>query len=228
MPYKIKRALPFLGLCISILAIAACTPYQSESFGTVIILNGPSAVGKSSIIKAFQDKQDTLWLGMGIDNLFVGIMSMKYMLDPLYKVMQGFPTEDAGGKLFTLHIGSEGQKIIRGMHRAIAAYARTGNNVIVDYITYDPTWIADLHSSLKGINTVYVGVTASLETVQQREKSRGTSPEGHGRSLYENVHKGWKYNLKIDTDTLTPDKAADVIIQYVNNSVLKYGAYNHP
>jgi chloramphenicol 3-O phosphotransferase len=215
MSYKIKRALPFLGLCISILVITACITHKSEPFGTVIILNGPSAVGKSSIIKAFQNKQDTPWLSMGIDNLFVGVVSMKFLIDPKYKVMQGFPTEDASGKLFTLHIGSEGQKIIRGMHRAIAAYARTGNNVIVDYITYDPTWIADLQSSLRGINTVYVGVTASLETIQQREKARGTSPEGHGRSLYESVHKEWKYDLKIDTDIITPDQVSDIITQYM-------------
>lgn len=211
----IKRTIPFLGLCISILIITACITNKSESSGTVIILNGPSAVGKSSIIKAFQDKQDTPWLGMGIDNLFVGVVSMKFLLDPSYNVMQGFPTEDAGGKLFTLHIGSEGQKIINGMHRAIAAYARAGNNVIVDYITYDPAWITDLQASLQGINTVYAGVTASLETIQQREKSRGTSPEGHGRSLHESVHQGWNYDLKIDTDAITADQAAEIITQYI-------------
>ena len=215
MSYNIKRTLPFLVLCISILVITACVTRSSEPFGTVIVLNGPSAVGKSSIIKAFQDKQDTLWLGMGIDNLFVGVMAMKYMLDPKYKVMEGFSTEDAGGKLFTLHIGTKGQKIIKGMHRAIAAYARAGNNVIVDYITYDPTWITDLQSSLHGIKTIYVGVTASLETIQQREKARGISPEGHGRSLYESVHKGWVYDLKINTDNITPDEVADLIAQHI-------------
>lgn len=215
MSYNIKRTLPFLGLCISILVITACVTRSSEQSGTVVILNGPSAVGKSSIIKAFQDKQDTLWLGMGIDSLFVGVMAMKYMLDPKYNVMQGFPTEDAGGKLFTLYIGPEGQKIIKGMNHAIAAYARAGNNVIVDYITYDPAWITDLQNSLRGIKTIYVGVTASLETIQQREKARGTSPEGHGRSLYESVHKGWDYDLTINTDNITPDDAAKQIIQYL-------------
>ncbi len=215
MSYKIKRALPFLGVGMSMLAIAGCTTFKSESFGTVIILNGPSAVGKSSIIKAFQEKQNTPWLGMGIDTLFVGVLSLKFLLDPQYKVMQGFSTEDAGGKLFTLHIGSEGQKIVKGMHRAIAAYARAGNNVIVDYITYDPAWIADLQSSLKGINTVYIGVTASLETIQQREKSRGTSPEGHGRSLHKTVHTGWQYALTLDTDTMTPNQSADAIMRFM-------------
>lgn len=215
MSHKIKRTLSFLGLCVSILVITACVSNKFESSGTVIILNGPSAVGKSSIIKAFQDKQNKPWLGMGIDNLFVGVLPIKCLLDPSYNVMQGFATEDAGGKLFTLHIGSEGQKIIRGMHRAIAAYAHTGNNVIVDYITYCSTWIADLQSSLRGINTVYIGVTASLTTIQQREKARGTSPEGHGRSLYESVHKGWNYDLMLDTDAITPDQAAERIMQYL-------------
>ncbi len=215
MFYKIKRALSFLGLCISVLVITACATRSSDQSGTVIILNGPSAVGKSSIIKAFQDKQNTPWLSMGIDNLFVGVVSMKFLLDPTYKVMQGFATEDEGGKVFTLHIGSEGQKIIKGMHRAIAAYAHAGNNIVVDYITYNSAWIADLQASLRGIKTVYVGVTASLETIQQREKARATSPEGHGRSLYESVHNGWHYDLTINTDNKTPDEVADLIAQHI-------------
>lgn len=47
---------------------------NASDYGTVIILNGPSAVGKLSIMRAFQAKRVELWLGIGIDNFFVGVL----------------------------------------------------------------------------------------------------------------------------------------------------------
>lgn len=200
------------------LAFTSCIFKKTEVPGTVIILNGTSAVGKSSIMRAFQAKHNDPWLGIGIDNFFVGVLPAKFYLEdkPEHRaVMQGIATEDEQGKLFTLHIGQQGQKIIKGMHRAIAAYAKAGNNVIVDYIMYDPEWHDDLISVLSGVPVIAVGVTASLPIVQQREKMRGTSPEGHARSIYNTVHQGWKYDLEINTDEMTPDQIADKIDEYL-------------
>jgi len=191
---------------------------KNRKYGGVIILNGPSAVGKSSIIRAFQAKKSEPWLGIGIDNFFVGVLPPKFYLEdkPQHReVMYGVATEDAQGKLFTLHIGAQGQKIIKGMHRAIAAYAQAGNNVIVDYIMYDPAWHNDLMNALSGIKVISVGVTAALPVVEAREKIRATSPQGHARSVYESTHQGWKYDLTLNTDDMTPEQSADRIIEYM-------------
>jgi len=191
---------------------------QSHKCGRVIILNGPSAAGKSSIIRAFQAKKVEPWLGIGIDNFFIGVLPSKFYLEDKpehHVVMRGVATEDEQGKLFTLSIGEQGQKIIRGMHGAIAAYACVGNNVIVDYIMYDPTWHAHLMASLSGIPVITVGINASLPVIEEREKSRATSPQGHARSMYTTVHFGWDYDLMIDTDEITPDEIADKIIDYI-------------
>ena len=192
------------------------TSKQLSECGTVIILNGPSAVGKSSIIRAFQAKRVEPWLGIGIDNFFVGVLPPKFYLEDKpehHVVMRGVATEDEQGKLFTLFIGSEGQKVIRGMHGAIAAYAHAGNNVIVDYIMYDLAWHADLMKALSGIKVITVGVTASLHVIEAREKARATSPQGHARSVYETVHQGWNYDLMINSDEMTPEEIADKIIE---------------
>jgi len=208
--------------CVLIaVALSGCIFKKTEQYGTVIILNGTSAVGKSSIMRAFQDKHAEPWLGMGIDNFFINLLPFKFYFDPQYGVMQGEATEDEQGKLFTLHIGPEGQKMIRGMHCAIAAYAKAGNNVIVDYIMYDAAWHDDLISALSGIPVVTIGVTASLPVVQQREKLRGTSPEGHARSIYHTVHQGWEYDVEINTDEMTPEQIVDKIDEYCLSSAEK-------
>lgn len=214
--FKISQKIVLLYLYIMMLS--GCSNHKPEATGSVIILNGPSAVGKSSIIKAFQAKQQRPWLSIGIDNFFVGLIPPKFYMEdkPEYHtVMHGIATQDAHGKLFTLHVGPEGNKIIKGMHQAIASYAHTGNNVIVDYIMYERSWLADLQTTLKDINVITVGVTASLATIEQREKTRATSPQGHARSLYESVHQGWNYDLKINTDDITPDQIADRIIEHI-------------
>ncbi len=188
--------------------------------GTVIILNGPSSVGKTSIIKNFQQKQAEPWLAVGIDNFFVGVLPEKFCLEDKpehHSVMQGIKSKDKNDNdIFTLKIGKKGQKVIHGMHRSIAEYAKAENNVIVDYIKYYDNWLEDLKKSLKGINVVFVKINAPLETIERREKKRKTSPQGHARSHYHSVHKNMPYNLKIDTDKLNPEQSANKIIDYLN------------
>jgi len=206
-------------LVVTLLFIGA---YMNKSnlvkSGTVIILNGPSSVGKSSIIKAFQEKQNTPWLGTGIDHLYVGVIPPSWLDDkPEHHAIMTIETsEDKDGKKIVKAVfGPEGQKVIKGMHQAIAAYANSGNNVIVDYIKYDPAWIEDFKKALSGIKVIWVGINASLESIEQREKKRGTSPEGHARSHYDTVHQGIDYDLMLNTDSLTPEQGADQIIEFI-------------
>jgi chloramphenicol 3-O phosphotransferase len=214
---------------MSILMICSCQNKKIESenmnkkevdekYGKVIILNGPSSVGKSSIIKAFQLKQTTPWLGTGIDHLYVGVIPLNWLDDkPEHRAIMSIETlqDQNGHKIVKAVFGPEGEKVIKGMHRAIAAYAHAGNNLIIDYIKYEQDWLADLQEVLKDIKVIWVGVTASLESIEQREKKRATSPEGHARSHYDTVNGGINYDLILNTDSLTSEQAADEIIKFV-------------
>ncbi len=196
----------------------------SNDYGTVIIINGASAVGKSSIVKVFQTKQATPWLSAGIDNLFARILPQKFYLeaehnDPVAMPSDAFKYKKATG--FAVKIGPNAQTVIKGMHRAIASYAHAGNNVIVDYIKYDDAWIPDLKEALHGIKVFWIGINASLASIEQREKTRGTSPIGHARSHYDTVHLNISYDLMINTNSLSPDQAADQIITFIRKQPLR-------
>jgi len=215
-----RLLLLIVGLVVGIFFIGKYMQKNSSN-GLVVILNGPSSVGKSSIIKSFQAKNKDLWLGIGIDSFFVGVLPSKFYLEDKpehHTVMRGVASTDAeGNKVFDLNIGEKGQKVIQGMHRAIGAYARSGNNVIVDYIKYDSSWIDDLKKALRGVKVIFVGVKASLSAIEEREKSRGTSPQGHARSHYDAVHEGVDYDLEIDTEDKTADEAAEELIKFVQS-----------
>ena len=212
------KYLPYQASLIAILFfMGACMNKSSSQPGTVIILNGPSSVGKSSIVKAFQAKQSTPWLGTGIDHLYIGVIPPNWLDDkPEHHAIMTIKTSgDKEDKVVTAVFGPEGEKVIKGMHRAIAAYAHAGNNVIVDYIKYENAWLTDLKEALHDVRVIWVGVTASLESITQREKLRGTSPEGHARSHYHTVHQGITYDLMLHTDSLTPEQSAEQIVNFL-------------
>lgn len=174
--------------------------------GTVIILNGPSTAGKSSIQKEFQNLMiPNLWIKLGIDNLFD-----KPMPDITPDNMNIWLTEnpirwveiirdDQNKPIVTLFMGNQGEAVAYGMNSAIAAYAKAGCNVIVDYIAYKKEWADDLHAKLRGITSYWVKVSAPLSVLEAREIARKTSPPGHARSHYHVVDWDISYDLEVDS-----------------------------
>lgn len=197
--------------------------FNQQQRGVIIVLNGPSASGKSSIQKELQKISKKPLLAVGLDSFFVGVMPPRYYLEECKEsdtnqiVMKGLASQDAQGPLFDLHIGALGRKIIYGMHRACAGYAAEGNNLVVDYILYDTSWISHLRQSLSGFKVFYVGIKIPLNILEQREKSRATSPQGHARSHYASVHQGMVYDLEIDSGHLSAAEAARVIATFLKS-----------
>ena len=186
--------------------------------GTVIILNGPSGSGKSSIQKEFQKlMMPNLWLKLGIDTLFdapmpdITLENISFWQSP-NPIRWVESTKDAqGNPVITLFVGEQGEKVAYAMNSAIADYARNGCNVIVDYIAYDPAWLADLQKKLAGIKTYYVAVDISLEMLEKREAARGTSPVGHARSHYFTVYSNIAYDLRVNSEKNTAAEIAQQI-----------------
>jgi len=183
--------------------------------GTVIVLNGPSGSGKSSIQKAFQNlMMPNLWVKVGIDNLFdspmpdINLENLSFWQSP-NPIRWVEESHDAdSNKVITLLVGEQGKKVAYAMNSAIAAYAQNGCNVIVDYIAYDQDWLRDLEQKLAGFKTYYVAVEIPLEILEQREEARGTSPKGHARSHYATVYGDKKYDLVVSTANQTAQEIA--------------------
>lgn len=202
---------------VSLLAIYYLVKSNNSltEYGTVIILNGPSASGKSSIQREFQKlMMPHLWVKVGIDNLFDFVMpnitpeNMNFWqsANPIRWVETIENIEHQ--KVITLFMGQEGEQVAYAMNSAIAAYAKNGCNVIVDYIAYKPEWFTDLQDKLKDYKTYYVAVDIPLEALEQREAARGTSPQGHARSHYATVHGNQSYDLRVNSDQHSAEEIA--------------------
>jgi len=189
--------------------------------GIVIIINGPSAAGKTSLQKSVQRLAPIPYLSVGIDSFFNdlfpdehGKLGVKTETD-FGDTLRSVTIED---NLVHLHVGPQGQNLVKGMNKAIAAYAKSGNNLVVDYIMYEQAWMKDLLYQLQGCPVYFVGANLPLNVLQAREKSRSTSPVGHSGSHYDTVHVGNDYDLWIDTSQYSSDEGAIKILDFIKNN----------
>ena len=207
-------------------------PQLNAGDGIAIILNGPSSTGKTTIQKAIQRQAAENYLRVGIDTFFDELIVEPDLsrLEETGGFQQYTPSgeyirgvewkKDAeGNPVVPLTVGPAGDRIICGMHRAIAGYVDAGNHLVVDYILYKPSWREDLLAALEGRRVIFVKVHAPLNVIEQREKSRNTSPPGHARSHYHTVHEGMEYDLEIDTSLEDPDEAASKILDYIDSLI---------
>ena len=125
-----------------------------------------------------------------------------------------FETVHENGKpKVIIKTGFVGHRVMRGMRHAIAALAAQGNNLIVDEVLSGNESVErqEYVRLLQPFKVFMIGVYASLETLEVRERQRGDRMIGLSRGQYETVHDNMMYDLEINTDNLTPLESALMI-----------------
>jgi chloramphenicol 3-O phosphotransferase len=185
------------------------------SRGRVIVLNGTSSSGKSTLTRALQARLDGAWLGIGIDTV-VFSLPKAYLDPPLWgKVFRYVPVEPGGTAPFRIETGELGHRLIEGLHRTVASLADAGLSVIVDHVLLEEAWLPDLAGRLRDHDVLFVGVRCPLEAVVERERERRDRTIGQAAAQHDVVHRAGGYDLEVDTSVLNPDDAAGVIADAV-------------
>jgi chloramphenicol 3-O phosphotransferase len=121
-----------------------------------------------------------------------------------------FETTEQDGKPVTeVRSGPVLETAMRGMRGAVAALAEAGNDLIVDEVMWDPEALADYRRRLAPFHFHVVGLFASLQVIEQRERQRGDRDLGLARWQYDKIiHGGLAYDLELDTRSASPDDCA--------------------
>src|SRR4051812_18538858 len=109
--------------------------------GNIILINGTSSAGKSTLAKALQEVLDEPYLHSGLDHFLHSMppSTFRYADNPADTAADGWLLYFREAQMVDLpRIGPQGLRIIRGIYEAIAAYSRIGNHVIADDAIYDP------------------------------------------------------------------------------------------
>jgi len=175
--------------------------------GRVIFLNGTSSAGKTTLARAIQDESATPYVYWGIDTLFT-------LVPPNWGGGRDGPLSrdgfwyDRGADTVVIRYGRVGRRMLRSACVAAAAFARGGDDLVIDEMLLAPELMADWQSALAGLDVLMVRVTCPLEVAERREVGR-RNPRGLARGHFRTVHEhGVAYDLTIDTAAGTPAELA--------------------
>jgi chloramphenicol 3-O phosphotransferase len=180
--------------------------------GNVIFLNGTSSAGNTAIATALQEIMDGYYIHTGIDH-FLERLPEKFFVTfkgnnppPVDGVVWIFP--DGDDRLSEIRLGPVGYKVRSGVYHAIAGLVRSGNDVIVDDVIFDPVVLKSAVDALYKLNVLFVGVQCPLEIAEQREHARGDRTQGLVRAHYDLVHAHGTYDFEVDTSRLSAVECA--------------------
>ncbi|MEM8695003.1 MAG: AAA family ATPase [Pseudomonadota bacterium] len=174
----------------------------------IIILNGVSSVGKSTLAKAVQAASRLPFLHVSLD-AFLAMIPARLFDHP-----DGitFRTLKADGPSVTEVItGPVADRMLQGIPSTVAALAKAGNNVIVDDVFFRGGERQGYSGALADFDVAFVGLFAPLETIEARERARGDRNIGLARWQFDRVHAGQSYDLEIDTSEKSTAESARIL-----------------
>ncbi len=182
----------------------------------VIVLNGTSSAGKSTLAASLQTQLAEIgecWIIMGLDD-FLGRLPWAWVTygDHVGEhADQGIEFTMVDGEV-KCRVGPVGARLLVAYRGAIAAVARAGINVIVDEVLFSEDGWKAWQDQLDGLDVLWVAVTSDLEVAEQRERIRHDRMKGLARSQHDVVHRHAVYDIRVDTTTMDPAAAAAVIL----------------
>jgi chloramphenicol 3-O phosphotransferase len=172
----------------------------------VIVLNGASSSGKSSIALELQGLLPRPFLTFGVDTLVAALPPASSAHEP------GI----AFGSDGVVAVGGHFRQLEHAWYQGLAAIARDDVGMIIDEVFLGGRESQDrLRSALDGLRVVWVGVRCDLEVAVAREAARPERTQGMASSQAMIVQDGVKYDLQVDTTTSTALECATTIADYL-------------
>jgi chloramphenicol 3-O phosphotransferase len=180
--------------------------------GRILLLNGTSSSGKTTLVRALQAALPDPWLEIGIDR-FVFALPKRYLDQPLWsEVFRYVRPEGRTEGPFTIATGPLGERLVSGMHRTVGALADDGLDVIVDHVLLERAWLDECVERWRPFDVRFVGVRCPLEVVEQRERKRRDRTIGQAAAQHAVVHRWGPYDVEVDTSVLEPEGCARAVI----------------
>ncbi len=143
--------------------------------GGVIVLNGPSSAGKTTLADAVREGAPATTAVVSIDQLFASFAPSRARDWPLFAALT-----DA-------------------TFAAAASLARAGFDVVVDTVFERAECVELARSRLGGLRFSFVAVRCALDVLEAREAARANRPAGQARGQHERVLHNVRYDLVVDT-----------------------------
>lgn len=170
-------------------------PGYKNRKGKIIILNGTSSAGKTTLAEALQ----------------------KDLGEP-YFLVQLDAFEDMIPERFLTGKSEEYEALTlsaQTMNNSIAYLSSRGVNVIVDtvFINYPgfDTWLKDCVQALWEYDVFFIGVHCPIHELERREKERGDRDIGQAKWQFDKVHTHKIYDIEVNSYENTIEECVKMI-----------------
>lgn len=172
----------------------------------VIVLNGGSSAGKSSIARCLQSLLPDPWLTVAGDDLLTA-------MPPAMLASEDGIMFAAGGHIT---IGPGLRRLEAAWSQGIAAMARAGAGIIMDMVflqgaTAQLRW----KTVFAGLQVLWIAVRCDPLAAAAREAARGDRVPGMAALQAQAVHQGVVYDIEVDTTHRAPEDCARLIADRV-------------
>jgi len=198
--------------------VAKTTPWPQ-----LILVNGPSSAGKTTLCRALQEAILDPYLVVGFDD-FIFMAAPRY-----YRGADGGRQSETDSftalgveMLITsppgapLSVAAKFGPVFRRLLNAMAPAVRTlvdgGSAVIFDHVLHDREMYESFCRATAGLDVFTVGVTCPLDVLEDRELARGDRVLGRARGLANIVHAFCTYDVTVDTAESPPETCVALII----------------
>jgi len=173
----------------------------------VIILNGGSSSGKTTIATCLQDILPSPWLRLSVDTL----------IDAMPKALLISDMGIEFGADGSVRLGPAFRELESAWMQGVAAMASAGARIIIDDVFVSGVEARDRwRAALADVSVLWVGVRCDPTVATERERGRGDRVTGMATLQAQMVHAGIDYDLEVDTTETPAMECAQLIAKRVD------------
>lgn len=163
--------------------------------GRILLLNGPSSAGKTTLSWELQTKASGYWYWLPLDCFLAAVPSQQWdeASDAAYRTA------------YDLH------------HECVKLLSDQGKNVIVDTVICSEAAFASFEEKMAGYPVIMVKVTCPVEELNRREAARGDRDIGLAAGQADIMVPRQSYDLVVDTHGQSTAECACRIMDLLAN-----------
>lgn len=166
----------------------------------IIVLDGPSGVGKTALAKAMQEELlPDLWMNFSIDSLVYALPDS--VLERCNKYNDWSSVNS--------------NALFLSAFSCVNGIAKNGNSVIFDIVITDEDRADELRNAFSECEFVVVGVFCEWGEIKRRTMDRGDRTLREAEYGFNNSPKYFRYDVIVNTTSITPLEAARECIESV-------------
>jgi chloramphenicol 3-O phosphotransferase len=183
----------------------------------IILLNGTSSSGKTTIAKIVQEKYPGVLLLYGVDNVVQSAFPQKCDSPPYNEKAIKVAVSQANGQpVAKLTVSPFMYPVYKSAVFFYKNLSQLGYDIIIDEVLFDENRITPYFDLLCSEKVYFIGIKPEKEVAVQREISRKDRFRGFAAGLYDEVYNPiFIYDLLLDTGQLAPEESSETILKYI-------------